>query len=916
MDPERWRRVTEIFHAALARESGQRAAFVAEACGTDASLRADVDALLAGDARARAGDDPFVASTPALTPGTELGPYRIESPLGAGGMGEVYKARDTRLNRSVAIKVLPAAFANEPELRQRFEREAQAIAALRHPHICVLYDIGHDQGVEFLVMEHLEGESLEQRLKKGALPLDRAMQYAIEIADALHSAHRAGVTHRDLKPGNVMLTKDGAKLLDFGLAKFGSRAGTFASATALPTTPHTLTSEGTIVGTFQYMAPEQLEGKDADARTDLFAFGAVVYEMITGRRAFAGDSRSSLIAAILRDEPPPLSSIQPIAPQALDAVVRACLAKDPDARLQSAHDVAQQLRWIRDGVLQPAVAATVQPSWRRRLLSIGTTALAAAAVAGVLAYAVGRRDAPPAQPTLRQLTFSRGYIDAAKFTPDGQSVVYAAAWDGKPTQIFSMRIDAGESLPLPLPEGIVQSISRTGELALLIKNGTLARVPLGGGGVRELTNQVVAADWLPDGSTLAALRSDRTGHTWLEFPLGTKVHEWSGGVSNVRISPDGSIAAVTEVNATGGGWLTFVDRKGQAKRMSREFSGVGCGLIWTTAGDEAWITASEVGANFSIHGVTRSGVQRVVHRSLGSECIQDLAGDGRALLLHEWGRAGMVALAPGAPRERELSWFDFGRPNSLSADGRIVSFTESGAGAGPDPSAFVRPTDGSPAIRIAKGSAAGISPDGTHMLLIDGERRVLKVVPIGAGEIRQVDTGTPKTIGVAVWTPDGTRIVFAARDAGPQRLFVVGAVGGGPPRAVTPEGVAWGGGVELVVSSDSRYVLARERGKVWRYPIDGGTPLPLDGLLPGDLPVRWSVDGRSIWVLGGERPPMRIFQLNVATGRRTLRREIANPDPAGLAPEWLRLLISADGESYVYGYNRTLSDLYVAGGLR
>src|SRR5262245_60455877 len=230
MDPERWQRVTEIFHAALARETGQRAAFVAEACGGDAALQADVETLLAGDARAENGGDPLVTPRERVQAGTALGPYRIESAIGAGGMGEVYKARDTRLNRTVAIKVLPAAFANEPELRQRFEREAQAIAALKHSHICVLHDVGREDGVEFLVMEYLEGETLEQRLKKGPLPLDRCLQYAIDVAEALHSAHGAGITHRDLKPGNIMLTKEGAKLLDFGLARFNGSARPFQSA--------------------------------------------------------------------------------------------------------------------------------------------------------------------------------------------------------------------------------------------------------------------------------------------------------------------------------------------------------------------------------------------------------------------------------------------------------------------------------------------------------------------------------------------------------------------------------------------------------------------------------------------------------------------------------------------------------------
>jgi serine/threonine protein kinase/Tol biopolymer transport system component len=919
MDPERWKKITEIFHAALARESGRRAAFVADACGDDTALRAEVDALLAGDAKARAGGDPFQAPAAAVASGTTLGPYRIESALGAGGMGEVYKARDTRLNRSVAIKVLPAVFANEPELRQRFEREAQAIAALRHPHICVLYDIGHDQGVEFLVMEHLEGETLEQRLKKSALPLDRALQYAGEIAEALQSAHRAGITHRDLKPGNVMLTKEGVKLLDFGLAKFSARAAGFASATALPTTPHTLTSEGTIVGTFQYMAPEQLEGKDADARTDLFAFGAVVYEMITGRRAFAGDNRSSLIAAILRDEPPPLSSIQPVAPPALDAVVRACLAKDPDVRLQSAHDAALQLRWIRDGLLQPAAEQATRRSWRSGLPWIA--AALAATLAGFVAYTFGGRAAVPIQPTSKQLTFRRGFIDAARFTPDGQSVVYTAAWDGKPRQIFSMRVDTGEALPLPLPGGQVLSISKTGELAFLAgagggQAGTLARVPLGGGGVREVAEHVIDAAWAPDGTTLAALFSDRQGHSWLEYPIGKKIHEWSqGSVLNLNVSRDGAIVSVGESNTTGGGWIAFVDRQGTAKRVTREFSGGGPGMVWTSRGDELWFTASNVGLNFGVYGVTRDGRERIVYKGLGSAFIQDLNDKGRALVVHEITRGGMVALAPGEQHERDLSWLDFGRPSSLSADGRLVSFTESGAGVGPVPSAFVRKTDGSPAIRIAEGQANGLSPDGTSVLLTDEERRVLKIVPIGAGQARLLDTGNLAPIGFSLWTPDGSRVVFRGGEPGrPRRIFSV-PVAGGPPRPVTPEGVQWFAN-GLVVSPDSRYVLGQRQGRIARYPIGGGDPLPIEGLLAGDQPLRFSSDGRSLWVLGSDRSPAKIFRFDLEGQRRTLWREISQADPAGLVPDFMRVLISADGASYVYGYARTQSDLYVVDGVK
>src|SRR6267378_749665 len=283
----------------------------------------------------------------AIHPGRRLGPYEVLSAIGAGGMGEVYKARDTRLDRIVAIKVLPTHLADRSELRERFEREAKTIASLNHPHICTLYDTGHQDEIDYLVMEYLEGETLALRLLKGALPIEQVLQYAIEISDALDKAHRKGVTHRDLKPGNIMLTKSGAKLLDFGLAKLkqdGSPANVQLSQ--LPTMDDPLTAQGTILGTLQYMAPEQVEGRDVDGRTDIFAFGAVVYEMATGKRAFEGKSQASLIAKILETDPPSMSSLQPMTPPALDRVVKRCLAKEPEKRWQAASDLCEELKWI------------------------------------------------------------------------------------------------------------------------------------------------------------------------------------------------------------------------------------------------------------------------------------------------------------------------------------------------------------------------------------------------------------------------------------------------------------------------------------------------------------------------------------------------------------------------------------------
>ena len=296
--------------------------------------------------------------------GSRLGPYELTAPIGAGGMGEVWRGKDTRLDRSVAIKLLPAGFAQDDERRQRFEREAKTISSLNHPHICTLFDVGHEDDAHFLVMELLEGESLADRLQKGPLPLDQVVKFGAQVADALSAAHKQGIVHRDLKPGNVMLTKTGAKLLDFGLARPGAGLGGVSGSTALPTEAKPLTSVGTVLGTFQYMAPEQLEGAEADPRTDLFAFGALLYEMATARRAFEGKSKTSLIAAILSTQPPPISSVQPVMPPALDHVVRKCLEKDPDDRWQSAHDVASELRWIGDAGSQAGVPTTL--SLRRR----------------------------------------------------------------------------------------------------------------------------------------------------------------------------------------------------------------------------------------------------------------------------------------------------------------------------------------------------------------------------------------------------------------------------------------------------------------------------------------------------------------------------------------------------------------------
>ena len=376
----------------------------------------------------------------ALTAGTNLGPYQIESPLGAGGMGEVYKARDTRLDRTVAIKVLPEHVANDPDLKQRFEREARTVAALNHPHICTLHDIGTQDGIDFLVMEYLDGQTLAQRLEKGALPLDQALTIAIEIADALDKAHRQGIVHRDLKPANIMLTKAGAKLLDFGLAKL-KPADQVGGLSAMATQSAGLTGEGKILGTLQYMAPEQLEGKDVDARTDIFAFGATVYEMVTGQKAFNGESQASLIAAILDRVPEPMSMLQSVIPVRLDEIVKTCLAKDPDDRWQSARDLGREVKGSvvggsQAGVAVPVVVTPESTAWRPTLGAAVAVSVIAAVITGLAVWSrtqsvpsvgrVARFQIP--LPAGQRLTSLYGRFVA--MSPDGGSIVYPAASEG------------------------------------------------------------------------------------------------------------------------------------------------------------------------------------------------------------------------------------------------------------------------------------------------------------------------------------------------------------------------------------------------------------------------------------------------------------------------------------------------------
>ncbi|HET6350478.1 MAG TPA: serine/threonine-protein kinase, partial [Candidatus Krumholzibacteria bacterium] len=559
-----------------------------------------------------------------LSPGTRLGPYEILSPLGAGGMGEVYRARDTRLGRDVAVKVLPQHLSTQAEVRARFEREAKTVSALNHPHICVLFDIGREGDTDFLVMELVEGETLSARLAKGPLPPSELLRIGVQIADALSRAHRAGVIHRDLKPGNIMLTKSGAKLMDFGLARAtgmqgtGSGSGaTVADLTHSPTIAQPLTAEGTIIGTFQYMAPEQLEGKEADVRSDIWSLGCVLYEMATGKRAFEGRSQASLIAAILEHEPAPIAEVQPMAPPALDRLVRAMLAKDPDDRVQTAQDAKLQLEWmlgesssgarapssVTDGA-SPTIASARRLSRARWLL------LALPVLVAVAAFFAGRKSSTPPVATPFQFerkTFREQTIFTARFMPDSKTIVYSGALRGNRPQLFVIRPQYPEPKPIG-PVGVhLLAISSQGELAVLsnasftghhrLFHGTLARMPLEGAAPREIMEDVREADWSPDGTELAVIH-EVGGKDRLEYPIGKVLYESAGYLSDIRVSPHGDLIAFMEHPARWDdrGSVNVVDTQGHKRELSGGYWGME-GMAWGADGRTVLFSVSVNGTD-------------------------------------------------------------------------------------------------------------------------------------------------------------------------------------------------------------------------------------------------------------------------------------------------------------------------------
>jgi len=868
--------------------------------------------------------------------GTSLAHYRITAALGAGGMGEVWRATDTKLDREVALKLLHADVAQDPDRMARFEREAKVLASLNHPNIAQLYgfetiasgtdaDSDSDAGsspLTFLVMELLEGESLRERIAEGPLPYRKAAEIGAAIARGLGAAHERGIVHRDIKPENVFLTTDGqVKVLDFGLATEHELAGLGAGETNTPTVTQR-TGPGAVLGTVGYMAPEQVRGEQADSRTDIFALGAVLYEMVTGRRAFDRETAPETMTAILREEPPEPADLGVVVPPALDRVTRRCLEKRPEERYQSARDLAFQLEALARAS-GSACGHSERPIGtrpnRRVSVALAVVLVLGAAALGALVATWIASPGTVGELRVSRMTHRRGMVWSARFTPEAGSIVYGATWENSPLDLFMTRIDSVGSKSMGLGPADVLAVSGGGEMVLALDRrfvsgwetaGTLATASLTGSAPRPLLEGVGEADWGPDGESMAVVR-EVSGRYRLEYPVGTVLFETDGWLSELRVRPSGDLVAFVDHPLRGDnlGSVTIVDLEGTATVLQR---GGSQGLAWSPSGDEVWSSNGR-----RLVALSLDGERRTVYSGTDPMWLEDISPDGRVLISNAGIRREMAGRAPGDDVDRNLSWFDWSSPQALSGDGTTLLFDEQNIGGGNGYLVFVRGIDGSPPVQIGEGSGRTLSPDGKWALSVKnpfGDAR-WELLPTGIGEARELPEGLVHSKLWAHWLDDGDRLIIAGSEPGkPLGLYLRG-LDSADETPLTP------GGIDYVrsghaVSPDGKWVTATPIDGLPRiFSLEGGESVEIAGLEEDEVPVQWTGDSSELYVYRPGELPARVWRVDLASGERTFWGEIAPSDPAGVfGIDYLA--ISPDGEGYVYSYRRLLSTLYLFEGLQ
>ena len=851
----------------------------------------------------------------ALGAGTKLGPYEVRSSLGAGGMGEVYLARDTRLDRSVAVKVLPSAFSLDSDRLQRFEREARCLGALNHPNLLAIYDIGSEDGLHYLVSELLEGESLREKLNEGALPLRKVVDVGVQLAKGLAAAHEKGIVHRDLKPDNEFITKDGrVKILDFGLAKQGTADSVENAATM--TGPGT--QPGAVLGTVGYMSPEQVRGKPADQRSDIFSFGAMLYEMLSGQRAFQGESSIETLNAIIKCDPAEIATTNRNIPPALDRMIRRCLEKAPDERFQSATDLAfaiEALSGSSSGVeAQAAADDPPRRRWLRPLAAVGVI-LASVALGALLMRLREGTTRGLGNVVFHQLSFQPETIFNARFAPDGETVLYSSARDGNIPELFIHRPDYPAPQSMGLSDVRLLSVSTKGQVAILTHAtylaqrlfiGTLSEGALGGGAPREILQDVREADWSPDGTKLAIIH-EVNGRDRLEFPVGKVLFETSGYLSDLRVSPQGDRIAFFEhpVKYDDRGSVDVVDLAGHNTVLSDGYQSEE-GLAWAPGGRSIFFSGLlGNGFNLIVYELTLSGKRTTVLAAPDDLWVLDASKDGKLLVTRGDYQERLMAWAPGFKSEQEMSWLDSSNYAVLSSDGQALLFSDGSASAGVNYALCLRKPIGSPVVRLGDGNAQGISPDGRWALsMVPSSSMRLTLYPTGAGEPRSLENGHIQNYDSARFFADGKRVLACGSEAGQASRCYVQELAGGVPLPATPPGTTEG-----LVSPDGNSIIARDAdGKFSIYSMTGSAQRPVNGLTPDDAVIRWNSEGRSLLVYRRAQVPARIERLDLSSGKRVLVKEIAPASKAGVI-NIRYIAFSEDERSYAYTFDRVLCRL-------